>query len=65
MKAGDYGVILGSGIAKQLKSKEGDSIRLIVPSVAQLTPMGRLPANGYFTVKGIFQSGGDADASNF
>ncbi|MBG3131409.1 lipoprotein-releasing ABC transporter permease subunit LolC [Proteus mirabilis] len=63
LKAGDYGVILGSGLAKQLKAKEGDSIRLIVPSVSQLTPMGRLPSQRLFTVKGIFHSGGDADAS--
>ncbi|SPY94477.1 outer membrane-specific lipoprotein transporter subunit LolC [Proteus mirabilis] len=63
LKPGEYGVILGSGLAKQLKTKEGDSIRLIVPGVSQLTPMGRVPSQRLFTVKGIFQSGGDADAS--
>ena len=31
--------------------------------VSQLTPMGRLPSQRLFTVKGIFQSGGDADVS--
>ncbi|HCH49770.1 MAG TPA: lipoprotein-releasing system transmembrane subunit LolC [Proteus sp.] len=63
LKAGEYGVILGNNLAKQLKAKEGDKIRLIVPSVSQLTPMGRVPSQRLFTVKGIFQSGGDADAS--
>lgn len=63
LKAGEYGVILGNNLAKQLKAKEGDKIRLIVPSVSQLTPMGRVPSQRLFTVKGIFQSGGDADVS--
>lgn len=63
LKAGEYGVILGSGLAKQLKAKEGDELRIIVPSVSQLTPMGRMPSQRLFTVKGIFQSGGDADMS--
>ncbi|MDM3617389.1 lipoprotein-releasing system transmembrane subunit LolC, partial [Proteus mirabilis] len=63
LKPGEYGVILGSGLAKQLKTKYGDSIRIIVPGVSKLTPMGRVPSQRLFTVKGIFQSGGDADSS--
>ncbi|WP_220683242.1 ABC transporter permease, partial [Pseudomonas aeruginosa] len=63
LKSGEYGVILGSGLAKQLKAKVGDNIRLIMPSVSQLTPMGRMPSQRLFTVKGIFQSGGEADNS--
>lgn len=63
LKSGEYGVIIGNGLAKQLKTQVGDKIRLIIPSVSQLTPMGRMPSQRLFTVKGVFQSGGEADNS--
>ena len=60
---GSYNVFLGSRLAETLGLKRGDSVRLIIPGVSQLTPMGRIPSQRLFTVAGIFQTNGEADTS--
>ncbi|MGP1930565.1 MAG: lipoprotein-releasing ABC transporter permease subunit LolC [Arsenophonus sp. ET-YP4-MAG3] len=59
--AGSYHVILGIKLAEQLKIKQGDQLRLIVPEVNQLTPIGRIPSQRLFTVVGFFCTKGEAD----
>lgn len=63
LTAGSYHVILGIKLAEQLEVKRGDQLRLIVPGVSQLTPMGRIPSQRLFTVAGVFASQGEADNS--
>lgn len=53
LTAGSYHVILGIKLAEQLEVKRGDQLRLIVPGVSQLTPMGRIPSQRLFTVAGV------------
>ena len=60
---GNYNVFLGDRLAETLGLTRGDQVRLIIPGVSQLTPMGRIPSQRLFTVAGIFQTNGEADTS--
>lgn len=60
---GQYRVFLGNKLTENLGLKRGDEVRLIIPGVSQLTPMGRIPSQRLFTVAGVFQTNGEADAS--
>ncbi|MDH3688163.1 MAG: lipoprotein-releasing ABC transporter permease subunit [Gammaproteobacteria bacterium] len=52
--AGDYGVVLGSALAWQLRVDVGDKLMLVAPA-GQVTPVGLLPRLKRFTVVGIFE----------
>ena len=53
LAAGQYHVVVGEGVAKRMGLKRGDSVRIPVPNVSQLTPMGRIPSQRLFTVAGF------------
>ncbi|HEY1846227.1 MAG TPA: lipoprotein-releasing ABC transporter permease subunit LolC [Buttiauxella sp.] len=59
--AGQYNVILGEQLAGSLGIKRGDSIRIMVPSASQFTPMGRVPSQRLFTVIGTFAANSEVD----
>ena len=59
--AGSYQVILGAQLANQLDVQLGDKLRLMVPSVSQFTPMGRMPSQRLFTVAGIYAANSEVD----
>lgn len=61
LAAGKYNIILGEQLAGQLGIKRGDSIRVMVPSASQFTPMGRLPSQRLFTVIGTFAASSEVD----
>lgn len=52
----EFGIIIGSGIAKKLNAKIGNKITYIMPE-ASVTPAGIFPRMKRFTVKGIFHAG--------
>jgi len=56
LKAGEYGVILGSALARTLGVNKGDKVTLLTPRVS-VTPAGLLPRLKRFTVVGIFRVG--------
>ncbi len=56
LKAGHWGIILGSELANSLGVWVGSKITLVVPQ-ASVTPVGLLPRMKRFTVKGIFTIG--------
>lgn len=60
--AGSYQVILGAQLANQLGVQIGDKLRLMVPSVSQFTPMGRMPSQRLFTVAGIYAANSEVDS---
>lgn len=60
---GDYNLVMGSQLAESLKLSVGDKVRVMIPSVNQYTPFGRLPSQRNFTVSGLYFSGTDIDAS--
>lgn len=61
--AGEYSVIIGSRMADALNLYVGDKLRIMVPSVNQYTPFGRMPSQRNFTVSSIYFSGTDIDSS--
>ncbi|MCW4151675.1 lipoprotein-releasing ABC transporter permease subunit [Halomonas sp. 18H] len=59
---GEWKVVLGSALARQLGVGVGDSVTLLVPE-ASITPAGVFPRLKRFTVSGLFQVGADLDAN--
>jgi len=54
--AGEYGIVLGSGLANSLDVVPGDRITMVTPQVTA-SPMGFLPRLRRFQVVGIFEIG--------
>jgi lipoprotein-releasing system permease protein len=59
--AGNYDVVLGAGVAKQLHAAVGDMVTLVLPS-ATVTPAGLFPRQKRFTVSGILESRSEVDS---
>ncbi|MDN3525479.1 lipoprotein-releasing ABC transporter permease subunit [Halomonas sabkhae] len=59
---GEWNVVLGSALARQLGVGVGDSVTLLVPE-ASITPAGVFPRLKRFTVSGLFSVGADLDAN--
>jgi lipoprotein-releasing system permease protein len=62
LRAGEFNIVLGDLLAKQLRVELGDKVTLIMPE-ASLTPAGVMPRLKRFTVTGIFSVGAELDAS--
>lgn len=58
---GEWNLVLGAVLARQLGVVVGDSVTLLVPE-ASLTPAGVFPRLKRFTVSGIFSVGAELDA---
>lgn len=63
LQPGQYNVILGEQLASTLGVKRGDSIRIMVPSASQFTPMGRVPSQRLFNVIGTFAANSEVDTT--
>lgn len=61
LTAGQYHVVIGQSLARQLQVKVGDKLRLMVTQASQFTPLGRLPSQRNFVVSGLFSTGSDVD----
>lgn len=62
LKSGEFGIIIGEILARQLRVGPGDKVTVVLPE-ASLTPAGVFPRLKRFTVKGVFSVGADLDAS--
>ena len=62
LKSGEFGIIVGQMLARQLRLSMGDKVTVVLPE-ASLTPAGVFPRLKRFTVKGIFRVGADLDSS--
>ena len=62
LQPGSYHVILGEQLASQLGIRTGDTLRLMVPSVSQFTPVGRVPSERIFTVAGTYAADSEVDS---
>lgn len=58
-----YNIVIGQSLARQLKVSLNDRLRIVLPQKMLFTPMGRLPVQRTFTVKGIFNVGSQVDDS--
>jgi lipoprotein-releasing system permease protein len=56
LRAGEFGIVLGSDLARSLGTHLGETILLITPQ-GQITPAGMLPRLKQFHVVGIFEIG--------
>jgi len=63
LQKGKYNIVLGDGLAAQLRANLGDKITLISPQ-GQSTPAGLMPRLRRFTVVGIFGGIGPDEYSN-
>ncbi len=56
LRPGDFGIVLGGELARQLRVSLGDKVTLVAPK-GQVTPAGLLPRLKRFTVVGVFNIG--------
>jgi lipoprotein-releasing system permease protein len=56
LQAGQWGIVLGVELARQLGVHEGDKVTIVAPG-GQVTPAGVVPRLKQFTVVGTFDSG--------
>lgn len=61
LQAGQYKVIIGQSLARQLNVNVGDKVRVISARGTRYTPVGQLPSQRNFTVAGLFDVGSDVD----
>ncbi|WP_342220857.1 lipoprotein-releasing ABC transporter permease subunit LolC [Candidatus Fukatsuia endosymbiont of Tuberolachnus salignus] len=61
LQPGRYNLIIGEKMAQELDVEQGDTLRLMVPSASQFTPMGRIPSQRLFNVSGIFAANSEVD----
>ena len=62
LSRGDYGVVVGSQIARKLGLSMGDKLQLTLPQLS-VTPLGMFPRIKSARVTGIFQVGAQVDGS--
>jgi lipoprotein-releasing system permease protein len=62
LQPGEFGVVLGRSLARQLRVAVGDSVNIILPQVS-VTPLGLFPRSRHFKVVGIFSVGAQLDAT--
>lgn len=60
LASGEFGVVLGYGLARRLGAERGDKITLVLPE-ATLSPAGVMPRFRRFTVQGIFRVRAEVD----
>jgi len=60
LEAGEFHVVIGAGIARQLGLYVGDKITLVLPKII-VSPAGAYPRSKRFVVTGIFQAGAQVD----
>ena len=56
LKPGEWGIVIGIEMARQLGLREGDKLTLVAPG-GQVTPAGTQPRLKAFTVVGVFNAG--------
>lgn len=62
LRAGEYGIVMGRLLARQLGLALGDKVKLTLPDIT-ITPAGVYPRMRRFTLVGVFQVGAQMDHS--
>ncbi len=62
LASGEYNMVIGSILARQLGVTLGDKVTLVLPQVS-ITPLGIFPRMKRFTITGVFQIGAQLDSS--
>lgn len=61
LRAGEFGIVLGSGLADGLGVKLGDKVAVIIPEATTLSAAGVVPRQRRFTVVGTFEVRAEMD----
>lgn len=61
LRPGEFGVLLGSGVADRLAVSVGDAVTLVLPAAA-VTPAGLIPRQKRFRVRGILRTQSEVDS---
>ncbi|AKC59957.1 FtsX-like permease family protein [Blochmannia endosymbiont of Polyrhachis (Hedomyrma) turneri] len=56
-----YYVIISATLAQHLKVQIGDNIRIILPNITKITPIGRIPTQRLFQIIGIYITNTNVD----
>ena len=62
LEPGEYGIVIGTGLAELLRVKLGDRV-MLVSTVVPITPMGEFHRKRAFIVQGIFDVGSQLDSN--
>jgi lipoprotein-releasing system permease protein len=62
LKAGEYGIIIGSAMARNLGLWVGDKITVLVVEGSTVSPAGISPRYRRFTIKGLFETKSELDS---
>lgn len=62
LRQGEFGVVMGSMLARQLGLALGDKVMITSPDI-NITPAGIFPRNKNFTLVGVFEVGGQVDST--
>jgi len=62
LQAGEFGILLGSQVARKLNVSMGESIEVILPTLS-VTPLGAFPRLKMMKVMGVFEVGAQVDAA--
>ncbi len=63
LRSGDFGVILGSSLARRLRVSVGDRVTMVLPE-ASVSPAGVFPRLRRLRVVGLFEVGAELDANH-
>lgn len=61
LRAGEYGLVVGRSLARQLSLWPGASVRIMAAEGQRYTPLGTLPAQRQFRIVGLFEAGSEVD----
>lgn len=61
LRPGQYSIILGRALVRQLDIRLGDKVRVLASEGQRYTPMGLMPAQRQFTYIGTFEAGSNVD----
>lgn len=63
LKEGEYGIVIGRVLARQLGAYVGDKVRVFSARRSVYTPLGRFPSQRKFTIVGVFEMASDIDVN--
>jgi lipoprotein-releasing system permease protein len=62
LKAGDYGIVIGTAMARNLGLWVGDKVTVLVVEGSTVSPAGISPRYRRFTIKGLFETKSELDS---
>lgn len=58
-----YSIVIGQALARKLNVSLHDAVRIVLPNKTVFTPLGRMPVQRKFVIRGVFDVGSQVDAT--